>query len=267
MSLLAEIAVRRRADIAGRLPDEPVGQLRRQAKRLPPVRDFIAALRRRTAAGQTAVIAEIKFASPSAGDIRPASATAVADIARAYAAAGAACLSVLTEPQRFKGNFSYLDVARKACDLPIVCKDFVVSPWQIWKARNCGADAILLIVAMLPGEELLALADQAQQAGLAILAEVHTAEELHWLLAQPQLNQAMVGINNRDLHSLKVSLSVTEKLAPAVPANRLCVSESGISQPDDIAAVARYGVLSVLVGESLMKDGQSGRKLSSLLTR
>lgn len=265
MNVLANIARQRRAAIKQNERDEPLASVQQQARQAPPLRDFAAALQTRLDAGQTAAIAEIKFASPSAGTIRPASSNAVTRIAEGYAAAGAACLSVLTEPSRFSGKFDYLGIARQACDLPILCKDFVLSPWQIHKARACGADAVLLIVAMLPGDKLLQLAALAHQVGLAVLVEVHTAEELDWAVQQPLLDQAILGLNNRNLKTLQTQLSVTRKLADRIPSDRLCVSESGIESRADIAKLARWGIHSILIGESLMRSDDPGQQLKKLL--
>lgn len=266
MSVLATIARERAEAIARAARAEPLAAVRRQAASAPPPRDFAAALQARLDAGKTAAIAEIKFASPSAGAIRTGSADEAIRIARDYAEAGAACLSVLTEPDRFAGSFEYLAAVRDNCELPILCKDFIVSPWQLYKARACGADAALLIVAMLPGSELLKLADQARQTGLALLTEIHTAEELDWVLRQPLLAETLIGINNRDLKTLQTSLSIGEELAERIPQGRLCVAESGIESRADLDRLANKGIQAALVGEALMRARDPGRKLAELLT-
>jgi indole-3-glycerol phosphate synthase len=217
-----------------------------------PPRGFIRALDAKVAAGQAGVIAEIKKASPSKGLIR-------ADfdpgwIARQYASAGAACLSVLTDEQYFQGHNAYLIQARAAVALPAIRKDFLIHPSQIAEARAIGADCVLLIVAALSSEQLQELAAQAAGYGMDVLVEVHDADELDVALAAKLPGNTVLGINNRNLRSFATSLNTTLDLLPRIPAHLPVVTESGIAQPADVARMRQASVQRFLVGESLMRE-------------
>ena len=226
-----------------------------------PARDFAGAIVSRVAAGQSAVIAEIKKASPSKGvlraDFRPA------EIAADYAAHGAACVSVLTDRPFFQGAPEYLQAARAACALPVLRKDFLIDPYQVFEARAMGADAILLIAAVLDLPTMRDFEVQARELGMAVLVEVHDAAELELALA---LETPLVGINNRNLRTFDVSLQTTLDLLPRIPAGRTLVSESGILAPDDVALMRRHQVHAFLVGEAFMRAERPGESLRNLFT-
>lgn len=226
---------------------------------LPEPRDFLGALQAKIAAGQPAVIAEIKKASPSKGVIR--SDFQPAEIARSYERGGAACLSVLTDIDFFQGADEYLQQARAVCALPVLRKDFVIDPYQVVEARALGADCILLIVAALGDEMLLDLTLLASELDLAVLVEVHDAIELERALDLPT---ALVGINNRNLRDFSVSLDTTLALEDRVGDERLLVTESGILTPVDVARMRASGVNAFLVGEALMRAADPGDALRSL---
>ncbi|BDI04075.1 indole-3-glycerol phosphate synthase TrpC [Sphaerotilus microaerophilus] len=222
-------------------------------------RDFEAALRARIAAGQAAVIAEIKKASPSKGVIRPD--FHPAEIARSYERHGAACLSVLTDEQYFQGSAAYLCEARAACALPVLRKDFMVDPYQVVEAAAMGADCILLIAACLADAQMAELEDCARALGLAVLVEVHDAEELQRAL---RLRTPLVGINNRNLRSFEVTLDTTLGMLADVPANRLLVTESGILGRADVQRMRAADVHAFLVGEAFMRQSDPGAALADL---
>jgi indole-3-glycerol phosphate synthase len=258
--VLARICADRLADVALARQARPEARLRAEIARQPPPRGFLAALRAKTAAGGEALIAEIKRASPSKGLIRadfdpPA-------IAAAYAAAGATCLSVLTEPRHFQGRAEYLMAARAAVPLPVLQKDFVLDPWQVLDARAIGADCILLIIAALADDQARELAAAAAELGMDVLVEVHDRAELDRALA---LGLPLLGINNRNLATLAVDLATTEGLAPLVPAGRHVVAESGLASRADLDRMGRAGVRSFLVGESLMREADIGGAVRRLL--
>ncbi|WP_414040651.1 indole-3-glycerol phosphate synthase TrpC [Acidithiobacillus sp. M4-SHS-6] len=222
-------------------------------------RDFVGAIRGKLAAGQAAVIAEIKKASPSAGIIRedfnPVS------IAQDYAAHAAACLSVLTDEHYFQGADIYLTAAREACQLPVLRKDFCIDPYQVWEARAIGADAILLIVAALSDQQLQTLEESAHHLGMAVLVEVHNAAELQRAL---KLRTPLIGINNRDLHRFVTDIETTLGLLPDVPADRIVVTESGIRSGEEVQRLRTAGVGAFLVGEAFMRETEPGAALSRL---
>jgi len=229
------------------------------ARAAPPPRDFVQAMRAKIASGHAAVIAEIKKASPSRGVLREAFDPPA--IAASYAAAGAACLSVLTDRSYFQGAPEFLTAARAACTLPALRKDFIVDQYQIAEARALGADAILLIVAALDDARMAALEACARDYGMAVLVEVHDATELDRAL---RLATPLVGINNRNLRTFDVSLATTLGLLPRIPAERLVITESGILGPPDVAAMRAAGVHAFLVGEAFMRAPDPGAALSAL---
>jgi indole-3-glycerol phosphate synthase len=246
-----EIAVAKRA--------RPYAEIAAAARAQSPPRDFEGALRAKIAADRAAVVAEIKKASPSRGVLRerfdpPA-------IARSFEAAGAACLSVLTDRQYFQGAPEFLTAARAACSLPVLRKDFIIDEYQVAEARALGADAILLIVAALDDARLAALEACTVDFGMAVLVEVHDAAELARAL---RLGTRLVGINNRNLRTFDVSLATTLDLMPHLPADRLVITESGILAPADVATMRTRGVHAFLVGEAFMRAADPGAALSTL---
>ena len=257
--ILNKILAVKRDEVAAASAEQPYAEVRAQALAQPAPRDFVGAIRARVAAGKSAVIAEIKKASPSKGviraDFRPA------EIAADYAAHGAACLSVLTDRQFFQGAPEYLQAARAACALPVLRKDFLVDPYQVYEARAMGADAILLIAAALDLPAMRNLEALAHELGMAVLVEVHDGEELEQAL---QLATPLLGINNRDLRSFDVTLQTTLDLLPRIPADKIVVTESGILGPDDVALMRRNQVNAFLVGEAFMRQPSPGAALASL---
>jgi indole-3-glycerol phosphate synthase len=250
---LAPILAAKRSLVADQERKISESELKARARELDAPRGFAAALRVKTAPGTTerrfALIAEIKKASPSAGLIRPDFDPAT--LARGYELGGAACLSVLTDAPFFQGRDEDLAAARDACALPVLRKDFMVDPYQVWEARAIGADCILLIVAALADDEMKRLEATAQEAGLDVLVEVHDAAELARAL---RLATPLIGINNRNLKTLKTDIATTEALAREVPSDRLIVSESGLRTHADLARMARAGARAFLIGESLMRE-------------
>jgi indole-3-glycerol phosphate synthase len=222
-------------------------------------RDFMAALRARIAAGQPAVIAEIKKASPSKGLLRED--FIAADIAQSYAEHGAACLSVLTDVQFFQGCVDYLKQARASCQLPVLRKDFMVDAYQIYESRACGADAILLIATILDDAQMNDFEAIAHSLDMAVLVEVHDATELARAL---KLKTPLIGINNRNLKTFAVSLETTLSLMRDVPSERLLVCESGIHTRDDVLRMGAAGINAFLVGEAFMRAADPGEALVAL---
>ena len=233
--------------------------LRRDAESLGGQRDFISGLRRKIGAGAAGVIAEVKKASPSKGVLRERFEPAA--IAESYAEHGAAALSVLTDVQFFQGSAAYLVQARAACALPVLRKDFMVDAYQLFEARAMGADAILLIAACLDDAQMADLEAQSQALGMAVLVEVHDATELDRAL---RLKTPLVGINNRNLRSFEVTLQTTLDLLPAVPADRLLVTESGIHAREDVQRMLDANVHAFLVGEAFMRAPDPGVALAAL---
>jgi indole-3-glycerol phosphate synthase len=257
--ILDRILAVKRSEVAAAQSRVPLGELRAMAERESAARDFVGGMRRRIAAGEAAVIAEIKKASPSRGvlraDFRPA------EIAASYQRHGAACLSVLTDRQFFQGAPGFLQEARAACDLPVLRKDFLVDPYQLYEARVMGADAVLLIVAALDLPALRDFEAIAASLGMAVLVEVHDRRELDLAL---QLATPLLGINNRNLRSFAVSLQTTLELLPEIPADRLVVTESGILARPDVRLMREHGVHAFLVGEAFMRADDPGEALAAL---
>ncbi len=238
---------------------EPLEVVREAAELMPPPRDFVGAIRTRIAAHQPAVIAEIKKASPSKGviraDFRPA------EIAASYAAGGAACLSVLTDKDYFQGSPEYLKAARDACDLPVLRKDFMIDPYQVYEARAMGADCILLIVAALSLAQMQELEAIAHSLGMAVLVESHDGDELETSL---QLKTPLIGINNRNLRTFETRLETTIDLMELIPTDRIVVTESGILTPAAVALMRAHEVDTFLVGEAFMRADDPGAELARL---
>lgn len=247
--VLARIIADKEKEVAERMAATPQAEIERAAANAPPVRDFVGALCQRIGEGRTGLIAEIKRASPSGGLIRdPFDPPA---LAKAYEAGGAACLSILTDGPYFQGAREHLEAGRAACTLPVLRKDFMIHPWQVFEARAMGADCILLIMACLSDATAAELLDIAHALDMAVLAEVHDRRELDRALG---LNTRLIGINNRDLRTLQTDIATTEQLAPLVPADRLPVAESGIRTPADVRRMAMAGAHCILVGEHLMRQ-------------
>ena len=261
MSVLQRICADKRELVARRKRDRPPGEIAAAARNAPLPRGFTHRLRRASGAGGYALIAEIKRASPSKGLIR--SDFNPEDLARAYAAGGATCLSVLTDAPYFGGDDAYLTAARAAVELPALRKDFLLEPYQIIEARAIGADAVLVILAAVDDGCARELIAAAAELGMDVLVEVHDAAEMQRALT---LGAVLIGINNRDLATLEIDLAMTERLAPMVPDNRLVVSESGLYMPADLERMAAIGVHCFLVGESLMRASDVDAATRVLLT-
>ncbi|HEX5806148.1 MAG TPA: indole-3-glycerol phosphate synthase TrpC [Macromonas sp.] len=257
--ILNQIVATKREEIALALKNKPLAEVRADAESRLLTRDFTGALRAKIAAGLPAVIAEVKKASPSKGVIRAD--FIPADIAQSYAEYGAACLSVLTDRQYFQGQPDYLKQARASCDLPVLRKDFMVDPYQVYEARVMGADCILLIAACLDDAQMAELEALAHSLNMAVLVEVHDREELQRAL---KLKTPLVGINNRNLRTFEVSLDTTLGLLPDVPADRLLVTESGILGREDVEKMRAAGVHAFLVGEAFMRAKEPGEALAQL---
>jgi indole-3-glycerol phosphate synthase len=247
--ILVRICLDTAAEVARRKSRVTIDQLKLAEEYRAPTRGFGVALKDEAARAGFALITEIKRASPSAGLIRadfdpPA-------LARAYQAGGAACLSVITETQHFLGDPQHLRAARAAVNLPVLRKDFMLDPWQVYESRAMGADCILLIMAALTDDQAMELENIARQLDLDVLAEVHNREELDRALG---LQTRLIGINNRNLKTMKTTLQTSVELAPHVPPDHLLVSESGIVSHDDVRMLADIGVQAYLVGESLLRE-------------
>jgi indole-3-glycerol phosphate synthase len=247
--VLEKICADKRHEIAARRLARSDGDIARDARMAPPCRGFAAALLESARRGRRALICEIKKASPSGGLIRPDFKPAA--LARAYAAGGATCLSVLTDAKYFQGEDSHLVAARQACDLPVLRKDFMLDPYQILESRALGADCVLLIMAALDDETAEEMTNVARQYGMDVLVEVHDEAELDRAL---KLDAPLIGINNRDLRTLKTDLAVTRRLAPRVGKDRIVVCESGLKTADDLAQMTEVGARAFLIGESLMRQ-------------
>ncbi len=261
--ILDQIIAVKREEITVAQGRKPLAAMRADAESRVLTRDFVGALRSKIAAGQSAVIAEIKKASPSKGVLRAD--FIAADIAQSYAegdgTTSAACLSVLTDRQFFQGEPDFLKQARASCDLPVLRKDFMVDAYQIYESRVMGADCILLIAACLDDARMADMEAIARGLDMAVLVEGHDAAELERAL---RLTTPLIGVNNRNLHSFDVSLDTTLSMRKDVPADRLLVSESGIQAPEDVKKMREAGVHAFLVGEAFMRAGDPGRALAAL---
>ncbi len=257
--ILQRILDVKREEVAAASAARPLAVVRAAAEGQQAARSFIGAMKSKVGAGETAIIAEIKKASPSKGviraDFRPA------EIAADYEKHGAACLSVLTDQQFFQGSEAYLKEARGACSLPVLRKDFLVDPYQVFEARAMGADAILLIVAALSLTQMQEMEAIAASLGMAVLVESHDAAELDIAL---QLKTPLIGINNRNLRSFDVSLDTTLSQLGRMPADRIVITESGILAPADVALMREHGVHAFLVGEAFMRAPSPGAELARL---
>ncbi len=259
--ILKKILATKAEEVAAASAVKSLAAVRAEAEAQPAPRDFAGALQARVAAGKPAVIAEIKKASPSKGvlraDFHPA------EIAASYEQHGAACLSVLTDRQYFQGAPEYLQAARTACALPVLRKDFLVDPYQVYEARAMGADAILLIVSALSLAQMQEFEEIACNLGMSVLVEVHDGDELELAL---QLKTPLVGINNRNLRTFEVSLQNTLDLLPRIPVDRLVVTESGILAPADVSLMRQNAVNAFLVGEAFMRAPEPGEALAALFS-
>ncbi len=259
--ILNKILATKQVEIAAAKAIKPLAQIRQTAHDQAAPRDFIGALVGKVEAGKAAVIAEIKKASPSKGvireDFKPA------EIASSYEQGGAACLSVLTDEQYFQGSAEYLKQARNACDLPVLRKDFMIDTYQVVEARAMGADCILLIAAALEFKQMRELEQAAHDLGMAVLVEVHNAEELAFAL---QLKTPLVGVNNRNLRTFEVTLQTTLDLLKQMPADRIVVTESGIFTQEDVALMRTNDVHTFLVGEAFMRKENPGLELSKVFS-
>jgi indole-3-glycerol phosphate synthase len=257
--ILRKIVSRKSEEVAERAQRLPLPRLQEQLNSAPAPRGFVSAIEAKIEAGGAGVIAEIKKASPSKGvireDFRPA------EIAASYERGGAACLSVLTDMDFFQGSDEYLKEARAACSLPVIRKDFIVDPYQVYEARVMGADCILLIAACLDDSTLQGLNRLAHDLGMDVLIEVHDAEELQRTLP---LDSRLIGINNRNLRTFEVSLDTTLDLLEQIPEGRIVVTESGIHTPQDVKRMRDHDVHAFLVGEAFMRADDPGTKLAEL---
>ena len=261
-TVLNRIIDRKFEEVAERSARRSIAQLQAEIASASQPRGFVAAMEAKLVAGQSAVIAEIKKASPSKGVIRED--FHPAEIARSYEQGGAACLSVLTDADFFQGSEAYLQQAREACSLPVIRKDFIVDPYQVYEARAIAADCILLIAAALDDAQLAQLNALAHELGMDVLIEVHNAEELQRILP---LGNRLVGINNRNLHNFETSLDNTFSLLAQIDENRIVVTESGIHSADDVAAMRQHNVDAFLVGEAFMRAAEPGEKLAELFAK
>ncbi len=257
--ILDKIVAVKRQEVAAAVKRKSLAAVRADAESRVLTRDFLGALRAKIAAGQPAVIAEVKKASPSKGVLREE--FFAADIAQSYAEYGAACLSVLTDQQFFQGSVDYLKQARASCQLPVLRKDFLIDPYQVYEARVMGADCILLIASILSDAQMAEFEAIARNLDMAVLVEVHDGDELARAL---KLKTPLVGINNRNLKTFEVSLQTTLSLMKDVPADRLLVTESGILTPADVKLMRDAGIHAFLVGEAFMRAQEPGEALAKL---
>ena len=259
--ILNKILATKAIEVATAKAQISLDDVKKLAENQPKTRDFVGAIRAKIAAGNAAVIAEIKKASPSKGVIRAD--FNPAEIAKSYEAGGAACLSVLTDAEYFQGNADYLEQARAACSLPVLRKDFMIDAYQVYEARAMGADCILLIVAALELSKMRELESVANKLGMAVLVEVHDGDELELAL---QLETPLVGINNRNLRTFDVTLQTTLGLLDRLPDDRIIVTESGIFTADDVKLMRDNDVHTFLVGEAFMRQPEPGVELKKVFT-
>lgn len=257
--ILNKIIAVKRLEIEEAINRKPLAAMRKDAESRVLTRDFVGALRAKIAAGKPAVIAEIKKASPSKGVLRTD--FIPADIAQSYAEFGAACLSVLTDQQFFQGSIDYLKQARASCSLPVLRKDFIIDAYQVYESRVMGADCILLIAACLDDVQMKTLEALAMSLDMAVLVEVHDEAELERAL---KLRTPLIGINNRNLNTFELSLDTTLRLMGRVPADRLLITESGITTPEDVKFMRNANVNAFLVGEAFMRADDPGVALEQL---
>jgi indole-3-glycerol phosphate synthase len=255
--ILKKILATKEIEVAASKAAVSLDQLQALAEAQPEPRDFVGSIYKKVVANKPAVIAEIKKASPSKGVIRED--FNPAQIAKSYEKGGAACLSVLTDAEYFQGSAEYLRQARAACKLPVLRKDFMIDPYQIFEARAMGADCVLLIVAALELKQMQALELLANELGMAVLVEVHDADELELAL---QLDTPLIGINNRNLRTFEVSLQTTLDLLKVLPEDRFVVTESGIFTPEDVKLMRDNDVQAFLVGEAFMRQPDPGAELA-----
>ncbi len=258
-TILDKIVARKVEEVALRSQRVSLADLEARAREQSAARGFAQAVCARVAKDDHAVIAEVKKASPSKGVIRED--FHPPQIAQSYEHGGATCLSVLTDIDFFQGSDEYLQQARSACSLPVLRKDFTVDPYQVIEARAIGADAILLIAAVLTDTQLRELSDTAAEVGVDVLVEVHDRAELDRALA---LSTPLIGVNNRNLHTFETTLDTTMQLLPHIPADRVLVTESGIHSVDDVSALRERGVHAFLIGEAFMRAAEPGQQLSAL---
>jgi indole-3-glycerol phosphate synthase len=259
--ILQKIVRRKVEEVAARADAVHLPQLQASIEGVEPCRGFVAAIESAVDAGASAVIAEIKRASPSKGVIREDFQPAA--IAQSYERGGATCLSVLTDIDFFQGADEYLQQARAACSLPLIRKDFIINPYQVYEARAIGADCILLIAACLGDTQMAELNRLAQQLGMDVLIEVHDRDELERTLP---LGNRLVGINNRNLNSFEVDLQNSLDLLPHIPDDRIVVTESGIHTPADVELMRQHNINALLVGEAFMRADEPGEELSRLFS-
>ncbi len=257
--ILNKILAVKREEVAAAQAAKPLAAIRAEAEAQATPRDFVGAIKAKVGAGGTAIISEIKKASPSKGVIRPD--FHPAEIAADYEKHGAACLSVLTDRQFFQGSTAYLQAARAACALPVLRKDFMIDPYQVYEARAMGADAILLIVAALVDSEMAELEDLALSLNMSVLVESHDAGELERAL---KLKTPLMGINNRNLRTFEVSLDTTLSQLARIPDDCIVITESGILAPADVALMKQHNVHAFLVGEAFMRAPSPGAELGRL---